>query len=53
MEYENRNHAYLSESTEHVVGRGRVWWVTQCVSGLICELSNLCRMYNSSHNYEL
>jgi hypothetical protein len=52
MKYGNRNHAYLSESTEHTVGRGGVRWVTQCVSGLICEPSKLCHLYNSSHNYE-
>jgi hypothetical protein len=46
------NHAYLSESTEHTVGRGGVQWVTQCISGIICEPSKLHRMYNSSHNYE-
>jgi hypothetical protein len=53
MEYENRNHAYLDECMECAMGRGRVQQVTQCVSGLICESSKLCRLYNNSHNYEL
>jgi hypothetical protein len=52
MEYGNRNYAFLGESTKRVMGRGRVQWVTQCVSGLICESFKLRRMYNSSHNYE-
>jgi hypothetical protein len=53
MEYKNRNHAYLSKSTERVVGRDRVQRVTQCVSSLICEPSKLHHLYNNSHNYEL
>jgi hypothetical protein len=53
MEYGNNYLAYLIKSTEHVVGCGRVRWVTQCVSGLVCEPSKLRRLYNSSHNYEL
>jgi hypothetical protein len=52
MKYGNRNHAYLGESTERVVGRDGVWRVTQCVSDLICEPSKLRRLYNNSHNYE-
>jgi hypothetical protein len=53
MEYENRNHAYLSECTERAVGCGRVWQLTEGINDLICEPSKLRRMYNSSHNYEL
>jgi hypothetical protein len=52
MKYRTRNHAYLDESTEHVVGRDGVRRVTQCVSGLVCEPSKLRRLHNSSHNYE-
>jgi hypothetical protein len=52
MMYGNRNHAYLGESTERMVGRDGVRRVSQCVSGLICEPSKLCRLYNNSHNYE-
>jgi hypothetical protein len=52
MKYGNRNHAYLGESTKRDVGRDSVRWLTQCISGLICELSKLCRLYNSSHTYE-
>jgi hypothetical protein len=50
MEYKNRNHVYLDESTEHVVGHGRVQWVTQCVTDLVCESSKLRHLYNISHN---
>jgi hypothetical protein len=50
MEYENINHAYLGKSTERAMGRGEVRWVAQCITDLICESSNLCHMYNSSHN---
>jgi hypothetical protein len=53
MEYKNRNHAYLGESMEHVVGCGRVRWGTECVSSLICEPSKLRHLYNNSHNYEI
>jgi hypothetical protein len=53
MEYGSRNHAYLDESTEHTVRHSGVRRVTQCVSGLVCELSKLHHLYNSSHNCEL
>jgi hypothetical protein len=48
MDLGNRNHAYLDESTEHVVGHDGVWQVTQCVTSLICELSKLRRLCNIS-----
>jgi hypothetical protein len=39
---------YFNKSTEPVVGRGRVWWVTQCITGLVCESSKLCNLCNIS-----
>jgi hypothetical protein len=53
IDYENRNYAYLSETMECAMGHDRVWWVTQCITGLVCESAKLPRLCNIRHYYEL
>jgi hypothetical protein len=53
MKLGNRNHAYLSERTEHAMGLSGVRWVSQYLRGLVCPLTKLHRLYDNSHTYEL
>jgi hypothetical protein len=39
---------YLGKSMEHTVGRDELSWVTQCVTGLICQPSKLRSLCNIS-----
>jgi hypothetical protein len=49
----NKNHAYLGERMQRVVGLDRVQRVAQYLKGLICTPTKLHRLYDSSDMYEL
>jgi hypothetical protein len=53
MKLGNRKHAYFGERTERAVGLDGVRRVAQYLKGLVCPLTQLHWLYDSSHTYEL